>query len=547
MKTQLGLLLFLPLVLEMVANVRATDQADVKAIVNRAIEARGGATKLTNYPAFTCQVSGELHLGEVALPFTGEWSSQGGVRNRLTMNGEVMGIKFENFRITNGEQGWVKEGEKVRALDKKAIDGDREQLYGEWLTTLSPLLEKGVELTALGESKVGNQTAVGIKATAAGHLDVKLYIDRERGVVLKREMVFPGGGAVLEVLYDDFREIDGVLRYHTVSYKLAGKPLLDLTLRDIKLHKKLDDNLFVAKGAAAADPSATQATSSKRTPDVVYGRKLGTALTMDVFTPIASTNGGAIVAVMSGGWVSDHSFIENSVFRQAMIEPLLKRGYTVFAVVHGSQPKFTIPEAGADVSRAVRYIRSHAQDYQVDPARIGITGASAGGHLSLMQGTAGDAGNAQAPDPIDRISSRVQAVACFYPPTDFLNYGEKGSYAFGDKGVLKNFRVALDVREPDPATGLLERLSDQKLREVARQVSPITHVTADDPPTLIFHGDQDFLVPIQQAEAIVARLQELKVPAEVVVKKGAGHGWGDLAKDMETLANWFDKHLAKKD
>src|SRR5439155_3550362 len=99
----------------------------------------------------------------------------------------------------------------------------------------------------------------------------------------------------------------------------------------------------------------------------------------------------------------------------------LKRGYTVFAVVHGSQPKFTVPEILLDMHRAVRYIRSHAQDFKIEPERIGITGGSAGGHLSLMQGTAGDLGDPKARDPVERVSSRVQAVACFFPATDFLN------------------------------------------------------------------------------------------------------------------------------
>ena len=70
-------------------------------------------------------------------------------------------------------------------------------------------------------------------------------------------------------------------------------------------------------------------------------------------------------------------------------------------------------------------------DYSIDPDRIGITGGSAGGHLSLMQGTAGDKGNPAAQNPIDKTSSRVQAVACFFPPTDFLNYGKPGENAVG--------------------------------------------------------------------------------------------------------------------
>jgi len=72
-------------------------------------------------------------------------------------------------------------------------------------------------------------------------------------------------------------------------------------------------------------------------------------------------------------------------------------------------------------------------------------------------------------------------------------------------------------------------------------------VTAKSPPTLIVHGDADFLVPIQQAQLIIDKLKAAKVPCELVVKPKAGHGWPDFAQDFRTLADWFDKHLAKKD
>jgi acetyl esterase/lipase len=282
---------------------------------------------------------------------------------------------------------------------------------------------------------------------------------------------------------------------------------------------------------SAEEPAAT------RIQDVIYGRKYGTALTFDVFTP-KKANGAAVIWVVSGGWFSSHDAIN-----PAFVSELLKRGYTVFAVVHGSQPKFTIPEILQDLNRAVRFIRYHARDYHIDPRRIGITGASAGGHLSLMQGTTGDEGDPKAKDPIDRTSSRVQAVACFFPPTDFLNYGEKGKDAIG-RGVLAGFRAAFDVHELDPQSKALERLTDEaKILELGRRISPITHVTGSAAPTLIIHGDADKLVPIQQAETMVARLKEAGVPAELVVKKGAAHGWPGLLGDIVTIADWFDKYL----
>jgi len=275
--------------------------------------------------------------------------------------------------------------------------------------------------------------------------------------------------------------------------------------------------------------------------DAVYGRKYGTALTMDVFTPKIGANGAAIVWVVSGGWFSAHEAIN-----PAMIDEFLKRGYTVFAVVHGSQPKFTIPEILKDMHRAVRFIRHHAKDYQIDPDRIGITGGSAGGHLSLMQGTAGDTGDKSARDVVDQTSSRVQAVGCFFPPTDFLNYGKPGENALG-RGILSAFKPAFDFQEQDPATKVFRPITDEaRILEIGRQISPAYHASEDDPPTLIIHGDADTLVPIQQTELILGKLKSAGVETKLVVKKGAAHGWPDLLKDISIVADWFDAHLLKR-
>jgi acetyl esterase/lipase len=277
-----------------------------------------------------------------------------------------------------------------------------------------------------------------------------------------------------------------------------------------------------------------------RVSDVVYGRKEGVALTMDVFTPKKNANGAAVIWVVSGGWVSSHAAIN-----PAFAEPFTKRGYTVFEVVHGSQPRFTIPEILPDIHRSVRFIRSRAKEYNIDPDRIGISGVSAGGHLSLMQGVTGNAGNPKAADPVDRVSSKVQAVACFVPPTDFLNWGEKGKEALG-RGPLAAFKAPFDFKALDPKTRTFERITDEtKFLEIGKAISPITHVTAKAPPTLILHGEKDALVPIQQAEIMIAKLKEAEVPAELYVKKGAGHVWGDMLSDISRCADWYDKHLKK--
>jgi acetyl esterase/lipase len=293
--------------------------------------------------------------------------------------------------------------------------------------------------------------------------------------------------------------------------------------------------ILISTAGRAADPSFT------RKEDVIYGRKFGTALTMDVFTPKKDAKGTGVIIVVSGGFFSSHEAI-----LPAFVKPLTDRGYTVFAVVHGSQPRYTVPEIIQDMNRAVRFIRYHAKDYGIDPDRIGVTGASAGGHLSLMLGTAGDTGDPQAKDPVDRVSSRVQAVACFFPPTDFLNYGKPGKEMIHATDHDRRFRPAFDYRELDKESNVSVPIADPKrLQEIARQISPISHVTPDDPPTLIIHGDADQLVPLQQSERIVEEFKKTGIPTNLVVKKGAGHGWIGLDKDLNQLADWFDKYLKK--
>jgi acetyl esterase/lipase len=268
----------------------------------------------------------------------------------------------------------------------------------------------------------------------------------------------------------------------------------------------------------------------KRTEDVVYGRKFGTALTLDVLQPVRP-NGLGIAWMISGGWFSSHESIN-----PAFVQPLLVRGYTVFAVVHGSQPRFVVTEIVPDIHRAIRFIRHNASRYGVDPDRLGITGGSAGGHLSLTMATQGTRGDPKAKDPVDRESSEVQCVACFFPPTDFLNYGKPGEDAVG-VGVLKNFKAAFGPRSDTP----------ENRQALGREISPIYFVHSNMAPILIIHGDADVLVPIHQSQMFVKRCEEVGSPAKLVVRPGKNHGWApaEMMKDEEIFADWFDEHLRR--
>jgi acetyl esterase/lipase len=275
----------------------------------------------------------------------------------------------------------------------------------------------------------------------------------------------------------------------------------------------------------------TRAFAQTRTRDVVYGRKFGLALTLDVWKP-EEQNGTGVVFVVSGAFNSGIEMVDSGFFGPVIFKPFLDRGYTLFLVSHGSQPKFTVLEIVADIHRAVRFIRAHANDYGVDPNRLGIMGASSGGFLALTIGTSGRPGDQAATDPVDRASSRVQAVACFCPPSDLVNYGKVG------RSIVEYDPVKFVW----PAFGLQEKSKEEQIK-VLLELSPLAAVTKDTPPTLIIHGDSDPKVPYEQSQRFIAKLAENEVPHQLIRRENAGHGWPDMAKDHVLLADWFDKFL----
>jgi acetyl esterase/lipase len=290
--------------------------------------------------------------------------------------------------------------------------------------------------------------------------------------------------------------------------------------------------VLVNKQVYAAD-------SYTRQQDVIYGRKFGMALTMDVFRPTTHPNHAGIIWCVSGGWFSSHESINTPALLRA-IDSLTSRGYTVFAVVHGSQPRFTITDAVADMHRSVRFIRYHAHDYDIDPNRLGITGGSAGGHLSLMMGVRAISGNPNNPDPVEQQESRIEAVACFFPPTDFLNYGVPGKLAWETN--LNWLLPPFDFQKENKNHQFILLTGKEKLL-AAMMVSPIYSITSQSAPTLIIHGDADVLVPIEQSQKFIAKLKAAGVPAELIVKPGKNHGWPDMQSDMQPIGDWFDRYL----
>jgi len=247
--------------------------------------------------------------------------------------------------------------------------------------------------------------------------------------------------------------------------------------------------------------------------DVVYGHKDGMALVYDVIKP-SNPNGAAIVYMVSGGWYSRWVPPENRAERFAY---MLDAGFTVIPVHHGSAPRYVVPEAYADVSRAIRHIKMHGAQHGIDSNRIGVMGGSAGGHLSLMLGLDSDRGKADSQDIIMRQANDVAAVVAYFPPVDL--------------------REITGPNDRFPALNFSQ--------EKAAAISPILHADAGDPPTLLIHGDADELVNISNSEIMYAEFKKKNVTTEFITIPGAGHGFRGDDADTAAAASleWFKKHL----
>jgi len=287
--------------------------------------------------------------------------------------------------------------------------------------------------------------------------------------------------------------------------------------------------------AAAADETAGKFVDFDVIDDVVYGHKDGLALTMDIVTPKEKAKGIGVVLVSSGGWRSGKSNVPGAEIEgrksEHWMQGLLQGGYTLFVARHGSAPRYYVPEMIDDIRRSVRFTRHHAKKYGVDPQRLGITSGSSGGHLSLMVGLTGDDGKPDAEDPIDRESSRVQAVVAWFPPTDLVNWGMKDGY------------ITINKLRPDLLKGLFAEIKD--IKPQLESISPIYFVTPDDPPLLLIHGLRDLTVPIQQSRIMRDKYTEAGLPVELVEHKTGGHTyWPGIIDEYPKVSKWFDQYLA---
>jgi acetyl esterase/lipase len=263
---------------------------------------------------------------------------------------------------------------------------------------------------------------------------------------------------------------------------------------------------------SASSPRASRADEPpvEWKPDVTFCSPEGRDVCMNVALPRGLDRPApALVVIHGGAWSAGSRRMHDRLVRT-----LAERGFVAASVDYRLAPRSPWPAQLEDVRAAVRWLRAHAEEWQLDPARIGAVGFSAGGHLALLLG-AMDA-------PEEERSSRVQAVVSFFAPTDF-------SQDYDEQGIR-----------------LLDRLLGPEFARNRRAASPVAHVDAGDPPMLLFQGTQDRLVPYTQAVHMADALTRAGVQGHVTLLLGEGHGWGEpsLSDTQEDAVRFLKRALA---
>jgi acetyl esterase/lipase len=274
-------------------------------------------------------------------------------------------------------------------------------------------------------------------------------------------------------------------------------------------------------------------------PDLEYAHPDGHSLLLDLYVPPQSSKPAPIVVwVHGGGWDMGDRHDRTAV-------PLSAFGYAVASTDYRLSQQATFPAQIEDCKAAVRWLRTHAREYNLDAAHIGAWGASAGGHLVALLGTSGDVKELEGAEGNLDESSRVQAVCDWFGPTDLTKIDTRAWY----KALRINMRPFM---QPDPSAdhrgggdSFESRLlggAPSELKEKALRASPITYVSKDDPPFLIMHGDRDPMMPLAQSEILCDALKNAGVEVKLQVVPGAGHGF-DGPEIMDAVRHFFAVHL----
>jgi acetyl esterase/lipase len=265
--------------------------------------------------------------------------------------------------------------------------------------------------------------------------------------------------------------------------------------------------------------------------DIVYGEAGGQKLRLDFAKPTLCRGQKVplVIYVHGGGWRAGD---KAGAFQRGDSKMFFELGFAVASINYRLAPQSHFPAQIQDCKLAVRYLRINANALGIDPDRIGLWGSSAGGHLVSLMGTADDDDGLEGPG-LEGVSSRVSAVVDHFGPTDLTV--DLSQTTNEGRSMLLDFLGCLPADCP----------------ALARQASPVTYVTSDDPPILILHGEKDSLVPYSQAERFAEKLRLAHNACALIKVKNAEHGFipipllAELSPNLEGINFLTVAHLGR--
>lgn len=235
--------------------------------------------------------------------------------------------------------------------------------------------------------------------------------------------------------------------------------------------------------------------------DITYCSPGGTPQLLDVYTPQDNQKTHPLIIHVHGGsWVGGSKSDDNMM---PVIAALTDKGFTVASINYRLAPDYKFPAQIQDVKCAIRYMRANASKYSINPAKIGLLGESAGGHLSALAGLSQNVQEFNS-DENASVSDQVSAVVDLFGPANLV------SFTAGSSILAKALPTFLGSYS-------------------AAAASPTNYIDPSDPPMLIIHGDSDTLVPLSQSQELLSALQTTGVTSSLITVKNAGHGL-DLVK-----------------
>jgi triacylglycerol lipase len=262
--------------------------------------------------------------------------------------------------------------------------------------------------------------------------------------------------------------------------------------------------------------AAAESTVSEQR-DLTYARQGDESLQCDMFIPAGDGPFPGVLIVHGGAWMSGH---KGQMAGTAAA--LARHGYTACSIEYRLAPKYHFPAQIDDCKSAVRWLRTHAKEFKIDPARIGGYGYSAGGQLVALLGVTDRSDGLEGPDATaDSPSTRLQCVVAGGAPCDFRSL------------PADSLRLAYWLGGSRAEKPLLYQ-----------QASALHFVTADDPPSFFFHGEEDGLVPVASPRIMVEQLTASHVPATLHAIPAAGHIQAFFNADAGAAAiEFLDKYL----